>query len=134
VTFGVVPTKPETGYGCIRRAQGEAPAYPIARFVEKPDLETARGYVESGEYFWNSGMFLFKASAVLEELRTLAPEIYQACAQAVTAAKGDLDFTRLSAAQFEACPSDSFDYAVMEKTQHGVVVPLDAGWSDEIGR
>lgn len=130
VTFGVVPDKPETGYGYIRRAPGEGPAYPIAQFVEKPDLDTARGYVESGEYFWNSGMFLFKASTVLEELRTQAPDIYQACAQAVTAARHDLDFTRLPTEQFAASPSDSFDYAVMEKTRHGVVVPLDAGWSD----
>jgi mannose-1-phosphate guanylyltransferase/mannose-6-phosphate isomerase len=137
VTFGVVPTKPETGYGYIRRAGGPSsasggfgPAYPIAQFVEKPDLATAKGYVESREYFWNSGMFLFRASTVLDELRSLAPTIYDACAQAFTAAKRDLDFTRLPAKEFGACPSDSFDYAVMEKTKHGVVVPLDAGWSD----
>jgi mannose-1-phosphate guanylyltransferase/mannose-6-phosphate isomerase len=130
VTFGVVPNKPETGYGYIRRAAGSGPAYPIAQFVEKPDLATARGYVESKEYFWNSGMFLFRASAVLEELRALAPQIYEACTQSITAAKRDLDFTRLPSKEFSACPSDSFDYAVMEKTKHGVVVPLDAGWSD----
>ena len=132
VTFGVVPTKPETGYGYIRRTPGAggSSAFPIAQFVEKPDLATAQRYVESGEYFWNSGMFLFRASTVLEEMRKLAPAIYDACAQAYTAAKRDLDFTRLPAKEFGACPSDSFDYAVMEKTQHGVVVPLDAGWSD----
>jgi mannose-1-phosphate guanylyltransferase/mannose-6-phosphate isomerase len=132
VTFGVVPTKPETGYGYIRRAAGAAgaAAFPIAEFVEKPDLATAQRYLDSGEYFWNSGMFMFRASTVLEELRKLAPAIYEACAQAYTAAKRDLDFTRLPAKEFGACPSDSFDYAVMEKTQHGVVVPLDAGWSD----
>ncbi len=130
VTFGVVPNKPETGYGYIRRASGSGPAYPIAQFVEKPDLATARGYVESKEYFWNSGMFLFRASVVLEELRTLAPQIYEACTQSITASKRDLDFTRLPTKEFSACPSDSFDYAVMEKTRHGVVVPLDAGWSD----
>lgn len=130
VTFGVVPNKPETGYGYIRRAAGEGPAFPIAQFVEKPDLATATKYVESKEYFWNSGMFMFRASVVLDELRSLAPEIYQACAQAFTGAKRDLDFTRLPAKEFGACPSDSFDYAVMEKTKHGVVVPLDAGWSD----
>lgn len=130
VTFGVVPNKPETGYGYIRRAAGEGPAFPIAQFVEKPDLATATKYVESKEYFWNSGMFMFRATAVLDELRSLAPEIYQACAQAFSIAKRDLDFTRLSAKEFGACPSDSFDYAVMEKTRHGVVVPLDAGWSD----
>ena len=130
VTFGVVPNKPETGYGYIRRAAGAGPSYPIAQFVEKPDLATAKGYVESKEYFWNSGMFLFRASVVLAELRALAPGIYEACTQAITAAKHDLDFTRLPTKEFSACPSDSFDYAVMEKTKHGVVVPLDAGWSD----
>jgi mannose-1-phosphate guanylyltransferase / mannose-6-phosphate isomerase len=132
VTFGVVPTKPETGYGYIRRTPGAAggSAFPIAEFVEKPDLATAQRYVDSGEYFWNSGMFMFRASTVLEEMRKLAPAIYDACAQAYTAAKRDLDFTRLPAKEFGACPSDSFDYAVMEKTQHGVVVPLAAGWSD----
>jgi len=130
VTFGVVPTKPETGYGYIRRADGLGPAYPIAQFVEKPDLATAQRYVESKEYFWNSGMFLFKASAVLDELRALAPDIYRGCAQACTAAKRVLDFTRLPEKEFRECPSNSFDYAVMEKTKHGVVVPLDAQWSD----
>jgi mannose-1-phosphate guanylyltransferase/mannose-6-phosphate isomerase len=130
VTFGVVPNKPETGYGYIKRVNGAGPAYGIDRFVEKPDLATAKSYLESQEYFWNSGMFLFRASAVLTELRELAPKIYEACAQAVTAAKRDLDFTRLPTKEFSACPSDSFDYAVMEKTKLGVVVPLDAGWSD----
>ena len=136
VTFGVVPTQPETGYGYIRRSagpaltSGAAPAFDIAEFVEKPDLTTAQGYLASGEYFWNSGMFMFRASKVLEELRRLAPQIYEACAQAYTGAQQDLDFTRLPAREFGACPSDSFDYAVMEKTAHGVVVPMDAGWSD----
>jgi len=130
VTFGVVATKPETGYGYIRRASGDGPAYAISQFVEKPDRETAQKYVDSGEYFWNSGMFMFKASKVLEELRALAPAIYEACAQSFTSAKRDLDFTRLAEKEFSASPSDSFDYAVMEKTQNAVVVPLDAGWSD----
>jgi mannose-1-phosphate guanylyltransferase/mannose-6-phosphate isomerase len=130
VTFGVVPTKPETGYGYIRRQSAAGPAFPIAQFVEKPDLATAQRYLDSGEYYWNSGMFMFRASAVLNELRTHAPQIYEACAHAYTAAKRDLDFTRLPAKEFGACPSNSFDYAVMEKTHHGVVVPLDAGWSD----
>jgi mannose-1-phosphate guanylyltransferase/mannose-6-phosphate isomerase len=130
VTFGVVPDRPETGYGYIRRAAGEGPAYPIAEFVEKPDVATATRYVESKEYFWNSGMFMCRASTVLDELRALSPDIYQACAQAFTNARRDLDFTRLAAKEFSACPSDSFDYAVMEKTRHGVVVALDAGWSD----
>jgi mannose-1-phosphate guanylyltransferase/mannose-6-phosphate isomerase len=132
VTFGVVPTKPETGYGYIRRAAGEGTdgAFAIAQFVEKPDKATAQRYLDSGEYFWNSGMFLFKASFVLEEIRKLAPDIYEACARAFTGAKRDLDFTRIPAREFEQCRSESFDYAVMEKTRHGVVVPLDAGWSD----
>jgi mannose-1-phosphate guanylyltransferase / mannose-6-phosphate isomerase len=130
VTFGVVPNKPETGYGYIRRTDGQGPAYPIAQFVEKPDLATAQRYVDSKEYFWNSGMFMVKATTVLDELRALAPAIYEACAHAYTAAKRDLDFTRLPAKEFGECPSNSFDYAVMEKTQHGVVVPLDAQWSD----
>ncbi|MBB6091614.1 mannose-1-phosphate guanylyltransferase/mannose-6-phosphate isomerase [Povalibacter uvarum] len=130
VTFGVVPDKPETGYGYIKRAAGDGPTFPIAQFVEKPDLATATRYVESKEYFWNSGMFLFRATAVLDEMRALAPDIYEACAQAYTASKRDLDFTRLPAKEFGACRSDSLDYAVMEKTKHGVVVPLDAGWSD----
>ena len=130
VTFGVVPNKPETGYGYIRREQGSGPAYSIAQFVEKPDLATATRYVESKEYFWNSGMFMFSAAKVLDELRSLAPAIYDACAHAFTAAKRDLDFVRLPQKEFAECPSDSFDYAVMEKTHLGTVVPLDAGWSD----
>jgi mannose-1-phosphate guanylyltransferase/mannose-6-phosphate isomerase len=130
VTFGVVPDRPETGYGYIRKAKGQGPAYPVAEFVEKPNLETAVRYVQSGEYFWNSGMFMFRARAYLAELGKFAPEMLKACEAAVAAAKSDLDFTRLSAATFGACPSDSIDYAVMEKTADAVVVPLDAGWSD----
>lgn len=130
VTFGVVPSKPETGYGYIRREAGPGPTYGIAQFVEKPDFATATRYVESKEYFWNSGMFMFRAGQILDELRALSPSIYEACASAFTAAKRDLDFIRLPSKEFGACPSDSIDYAVMEKTRHGVVVPLDAGWSD----
>jgi mannose-1-phosphate guanylyltransferase / mannose-6-phosphate isomerase len=130
VTFGVVPSKPETGYGYIRRASGQGPAFAIAQFVEKPDRATAQRYLDSKEYFWNSGMFMFRAGVVLEELRRLDADIYQACARAFTAARRDLDFTRLPAKEFAECPANSFDYAVMEKTSQGVVVPLDAGWSD----
>jgi mannose-1-phosphate guanylyltransferase / mannose-6-phosphate isomerase len=130
VTFGVVPDSPETGYGYIRRARGEGPAYPVAEFVEKPDHATAVRYVQSGEYFWNSGMFMFRARAYLAELEQHAPAMLAACNEAVAAARRDLDFTRLAADAFGACPSDSIDYAVMEKTSHAVVVPLDAGWSD----
>jgi mannose-1-phosphate guanylyltransferase/mannose-6-phosphate isomerase len=130
VTFGVVPDRPETGYGYIRRAPGDGPAYAVQQFVEKPDVATAQQYVESGDYYWNSGMFMFRARAYLEELRRHAPAMLSACEDAVAAATRDLDFTRLSKSEFAACPSDSIDYAVMEKTDAAVVVPLDAGWSD----
>jgi mannose-1-phosphate guanylyltransferase/mannose-6-phosphate isomerase len=130
VTFGVVPDKPETGYGYIRRAAGTGPAYPIAEFVEKPDAERAAAYVASGDYLWNSGMFLFRARRYLEELARLAPEMLECCRLAFEGASGDLDFIRLGRAEFALCPSDSIDYAVMEKTGDAVVVPLDAGWSD----
>jgi mannose-1-phosphate guanylyltransferase/mannose-6-phosphate isomerase len=95
VTFGVVPDRPETGYGYIRRARGDGPAYPVAEFVEKPDLATAVRYVQSGEYFWNSGMFMFRARTYLAELRQHAPAMLAACEAAVAAATRDLDFTRL---------------------------------------
>ena len=130
VTFGVVPDRAETGYGYIRREAGQGPAYPVAEFVEKPDATTAARYLASGDYYWNSGMFLFRARAFLDELRAHAPEILAACERAVAAAKRDLDFTRLPAEEFAACPSDSIDYAVMEKTRHAAVIPLAAGWSD----
>jgi mannose-1-phosphate guanylyltransferase/mannose-6-phosphate isomerase len=130
VTFGVVPDSPETGYGYIRRVPGTGPAYAVAEFVEKPDAATAAKYVASGDYFWNSGMFMFRARAFLAELGAHAPAILAACERAVAAATRDLDFTRLPAAEFGVCPSDSIDYAVMEKTRAAVVVPLSAGWSD----
>ena len=130
VTFGIVPDRPETGYGYIRREKGAGPAYAVAEFVEKPDAATAARYVASGDYFWNSGMFMFRARAFLAELGTHAPAILAACERAVAAAKRDLDFTRLPEAEFGACPSDSIDYAVMEKTGAAVVVPMSAGWSD----
>ncbi len=130
VTFGVVPTKPETGYGYIRRAAGAGPAFAIAEFVEKPSAERAQAYVSSGDYLWNSGMFMFSARRYLEELGRLAPEMRAACEASFAAARHDLDFTRLDAEAFARCPSESIDYAVMEKTRDAVVVPLDAGWSD----
>ncbi len=130
VTFGVVPTKPETGYGYIRRSGGTGPAYSIAEFVEKPDAARAARYVAAGDYLWNSGLFLFGARRYLDELGRLAPEMLAACEAALAVAKRDLDFTRLDAEAFARCPSDSIDYAVMEKTRDAVVVPLDAGWSD----
>ena len=130
VTFGVVPDRAETGYGYIRRGAGPGPAFTVAKFVEKPDAATARGYVESGEYYWNSGMFMFRASAYLAELGRYAPAMLAACRAALAAAGRDLDFLRLPAQEFASCPSDSIDYAVMERTDRAVVVPLAAGWSD----
>ena len=130
VTFGIVPDRAETGYGYIRRTNGDGPAFAVAEFVEKPDYASAVRYVQSGEYYWNSGMFMFRADAFLSELEAYAPAILAACESAVAAASRDLDFTRLPTAEFAASPSDSIDYAVMEKTRAAVVVPLDAGWSD----
>lgn len=130
VTFGVVARQPETGYGYIRRAAGEGPVYAIDRFVEKPDAPTAAGFVAAGDYYWNSGMFLFGARRYLEELAAHAPDIASACAEAWAAARRDLDFVRVGEAPFQSCRSDSIDYAVMERTRDAVVTPLDAGWSD----
>ena len=130
VTFGIVPKAPETGYGYIQRGAPQGAAYAIARFVEKPDVARARQFLEAGDYYWNSGMFLFRAGRYLAELERLAPQMAAACRAAFEAGHADLDFTRLDAHAFERCPSDSIDYAVMEKTAGAVVVPLDAGWSD----
>jgi mannose-1-phosphate guanylyltransferase/mannose-6-phosphate isomerase len=134
VTFGVVAHAPETGYGYIRRravpGAAEHSSYPVAEFVEKPGLELARQFVESGNYYWNSGMFVFKAARYLEELRALAPDILAAASGALGGARTDLDFVRIDKATFGASRSESIDYAVMEKTGDAVVVPLDAGWSD----
>ncbi len=130
VTFGIVAYAPETGYGYIRRGAGQGPAYPVAQFIEKPPLDVAQQFVASGDYFWNSGMFVFRASRYLSELAAFAPDILEAATAAYRAAKVDLDFVRIDKAAFEACRSESIDYAVMEKTQDAVVLPLDAGWSD----
>ncbi|WP_329755175.1 mannose-1-phosphate guanylyltransferase/mannose-6-phosphate isomerase [Stenotrophomonas maltophilia] len=129
VTFGIVPTGPETGYGYIKAAGGQG-LRAVERFVEKPDLETATGYVSSGQYYWNSGMFLFKASRYLQELERFQPEMLARSRQAWQQARRDADFTRLDKDAFTAVPSDSIDYAVMEKTADAVVIPLDAGWND----
>jgi mannose-1-phosphate guanylyltransferase/mannose-6-phosphate isomerase len=128
VTFGVAPDRPETGYGYIK-ASGPGAA-PVAEFVEKPDLTTAEQYLASGDYYWNSGMFLFRASAYLHELERYAPEILAACQKAHAAIVRDLDFLRLDEAAFSSSPSDSIDYAVMEKTERAYVVPLALSWSD----
>ena len=129
VTFGVVPTSPETGYGYLLRGADHGRWSVLERFVEKPDLETARRYVDSGRYLWNSGMFVLSARRYLDELGRHAPKMLAACRQSVADAVADRDFTRLGAS-FLDCPSDSIDYAVMEKTDHAAVVALDAGWSD----
>jgi mannose-1-phosphate guanylyltransferase/mannose-6-phosphate isomerase len=130
ITFGVVPTQPETGYGYIRRGKGAGPVWPVAQFVEKPDAARAREFVESGDYLWNSGMFLLPARAYLAELDRLDPAMSAACRKAWESAATDLDFARLDKAAFEACRADSIDYAVMEKTSLASVVPLAGGWSD----
>ena len=131
VTFGIVPTAPETGYGYIQ--QGEAvseSAFEVATFVEKPNLQKAQAYLQSGEYYWNSGMFLFRASRFLAELDEHRPDMLAACRQALAGSQLDLDFIRLNVEAFASCPDDSIDYAVMEKTQDAVVVPMAAQWSD----
>ena len=130
VTFGIVATGPETGYGYIRRGPQQGDGYSVAEFVEKPDLKRATSYVESGEYYWNSGMFLFKASRYLEELEKFRPDILEACRNALSETTPDMDFVRINECAFATCPDESVDYAVMEKTDNAVVVPLDGGWSD----
>ncbi|MEL7448880.1 MAG: mannose-1-phosphate guanylyltransferase/mannose-6-phosphate isomerase [Pseudomonadota bacterium] len=131
VTFGIVPTCAHTGYGYLHVGDAiDDGASKVSRFVEKPDAYTAAGYLASGEYLWNSGMFMFKVSRYLEELEKFAPEMLAACRQAISESRVDLDFVRLGEEAFAACPANSIDYAVMEKTTDAVVVPLDAGWSD----
>ncbi|CAM3871222.1 mannose-1-phosphate guanylyltransferase/mannose-6-phosphate isomerase [Parendozoicomonas haliclonae] len=132
VTFGIVPSSPETGYGYIKadKSDDNVSIMNVMQFVEKPDLETAKQYLASGNYFWNSGMFMFKASRYLEELGRYRPDILAACQSAMEVQHTDLDFVRLNEEAFKSCPDDSIDYAVMEKTADAVVIPLDAGWSD----
>ncbi len=132
-TFGIVPQAPETGYGYIHRgapAGDSGSCYQVDRFVEKPDRATAESFVANGGYYWNSGMFLFRAECYLRELAEFAPAIAAAAESAVRLGYRDLDFCRLDEASFASCPSDSIDYAVMERTTHAVVVPADIGWSD----
>jgi len=131
VTFGIVPTAPETGYGYIKRdTQPHGAAFKVAAFVEKPNLATAQHYLQSGDYFWNSGMFVFKAACFLSELEKFNPTMLSVCKNALNAAQVDVDFVRVDKAIFSTCPADSIDYAVMEKTDKAVVIPLDAGWND----
>ena len=133
VTFGIIPKEPETGYGYIKKGSKIthfSNVYNINKFVEKPCLADAGKYIDSGEYCWNSGMFMFKASTILDELKNLAPDIVETCQIAVNKGKEDLDFFRLDKESFEKVPSDSIDYKVMEKTSKGVIIPCDIGWSD----
>jgi len=130
ITFGIVAHAPETGYGYIRRGAGTGPAYPVAQFIEKPPLDLAVQFVATGDYYWNSGMFVFKAGRYLSELRNFAPDILEACTASYQAAKADLDFVRIDKAEFIKCRNESIDYAVMEKTQDALVLPIDVGWSD----
>jgi mannose-1-phosphate guanylyltransferase/mannose-6-phosphate isomerase len=132
-TFGIVPGSPETGYGYIHRGQplpDSADSYSIEQFVEKPDYNTAETFLADGSYYWNSGMFMFRADRFLTEIAQHAPAIAEATKNAMDSAYRDLDFCRLDETAFTACPSDSVDYAVMEHTQNGVVVSAEIGWSD----
>lgn len=142
VTFGIMPTEPETGYGYIKKGpsiseaggtakvDSDAGPWRVAAFVEKPDMATAQRYLNSAEYLWNSGMFMMRASVWLAELAAYRPDIEQACRAAYTKGARDGEFFRAEKSAFAACPTDSIDYAVMEKTAKAVVLPLDAGWSD----
>jgi mannose-1-phosphate guanylyltransferase len=130
VTFGIVPQQAHTGYGYIQRGDAFDVGFTVQKFVEKPDLTTAQTYVDSGEYYWNSGMFMFKASAYLDALEKHAPNILAVCKAAIDTESKDLDFIRIDPEIFAKSPDDSIDYAVMEKTDKAAMVPLDAGWSD----
>ncbi len=130
VTFGVVPSAPHTGYGYIKRGKDIGEGFEVDAFVEKPSSDIAQDYFSSSDYYWNSGMFLFRASNYLEELKKFRPDILEQCQGSVMDVRADLDFLRIDKDMFESCAAESVDYAVMEKTSHAVVVPMDAGWSD----
>jgi mannose-1-phosphate guanylyltransferase len=130
VTFGIVPSAPHTGYGYIKRGKDLGEGFEVDAFVEKPSSDVAQDYFSSDDYYWNSGMFLFRASNYLEELKKFRPDILEQCQGSVMDVKTDLDFLRIDKDMFQSCPAESVDYAVMEKTLHAVVVPMDAGWSD----
>ena len=129
VTFGIVPTRAETGFGYVQASRDGDAAVAVRSFVEKPDAETARAYVDGGEHFWNSGMFLFGAKTYLDALRSFEPAMHEACEQSMRR-RSEGDFIRPDADTFLQCPGNSIDYAVMEKTTAASMVPLDAGWSD----
>lgn len=133
VTFGIMPSSPETGYGYIKggAAMAQAPgAFAVTRFVEKPDRATAEGYLASGDYYWNSGMFLFSAKVFLAELERLEPKMVDHCRRALSGAHRDADFIRLESDAFTTCPAQSIDYAVMERARQAAVVPVEIGWND----
>ena len=131
VTFGIVPSGPETGYGYIQAGKPiNESAYEISKFIEKPNLEIAEKYLQEGNYYWNSGMFMFTAEAYLKELTQHQPKMSETCLTALQNAKSDLDFNRLDKESFSRCPSDSIDYAVMEKTEKAAIIPIDVGWND----
>lgn len=130
VTCGIVPTRAETGYGYIKQGKQLKHGYCVEKFVEKPELEIAETYIKQGGFLWNSGIFVFQATQYLEELRCYAPDIFNACKSAMLNTEKDLSFTRVNRDAFETCPSQSIDYAVMEKTRNAAVVPMAAGWSD----
>lgn len=130
VTFGIVAGSPHSGYGYIKRGRKEGIGFKVSEFVEKPSINFAQEYVNSGDYYWNSGMFLVKASLYLMELSKFSPKIYENCQLAVKEIERDLDFIRVSKDKFIKCPNKSIDYAIMEKTNNAVVVPMDVGWND----
>ncbi|MHB2266572.1 mannose-1-phosphate guanylyltransferase/mannose-6-phosphate isomerase [Aliihoeflea sp. PC F10.4] len=130
VTFGIVPTHAETGYGYIEKGGQVGDGFAVAAFTEKPDADTAARYIADGSYFWNSGMFMFRAGRYLEELEKFRPDILDACRKAMAETHPDMQFVRVDAEAFASCPAESVDYAVMEKTCDAVVLPLDADWSD----
>lgn len=133
VTFGIQPRGPDTGYGYIQRGaplHDGGQAFTAFRFVEKPDAKTAARYVQAGDYYWNSGMFMFRAATYISELERLEPELLDCCRKAISGGQQDLDFVRLDPKAFEACKSISIDYAVMERTDRAAIVPVEMGWSD----
>ena len=130
VTFGIIPNKPDTGYGYIKKGDEIGGGFKVEEFIEKPGLDLAREFICSDRYYWNSGMFLVRASRYLEELKKFSPDIYEACELSMENIQKDLDFLRVNSKRFEACPSESIDIAVMEKTEDAVVVPMNAVWCD----
>ena len=130
ITFGIVPREPHTGYGYIKKGKQQGAGFVVDSFVEKPSIEMAEDYLASRNYCWNSGMFLFKSSRYLQELKKFRPDIFKACEASMSGNETDLDFLRIDKRKFAVCPSESVDYAVMEKTSDAMVVPMNAGWND----